>query len=664
MFEIFMRQSSHLPYYSDSGPGTKYLRMGNTDLGFFGLVPEVELGFFTKMLDDAQIPEASRLYSASADNQWMKFFFKGSVVFIPTFKTALVTYNQLQAAKMTYSGLKRGTADAPATLPDGSPMYDMNPVYTAPNKDLLFPRLIDLKPNATSVVYDEVLSTESEAYNLIVSVFGANWTNPQGIRLPASYINGVTAGQQANTSGVEIISSTVGSVLRLDTTNADMNKVAQTSMGNTTVWLPVVQLLTTDDKKKLALPISNLESWSDAVNSQPVIWGIAESMLPPYNFRAPLDQSIVLPTMTVEGLRSPVLRSARGPVIKFEEYAQMSFVAPMITGVQSFNEPGQISRSFPVSPDVVRPEAVYEGTAIQCCSGWVNGNEMYTPFGMGGTQGGGEDKYPAYMSVFNFVTKTKRRIAPGTPSGFTWYSGCTHNGRFYMMNGYIAGSQTKNMYSWPVANPSSPTAHAATPGSTRVVTNVCSLPTQNKIMLVGGYNLSGTTYNEAGLYDVATNTWSVIAPPGMGLYYAALAATPTKVYLIGGLNTTGSTNTWNTVIRVYDIASNTWSTLPMPTTYGFKAIGQATVVNNKVVAIGGFSDVSPSVAYAVILDLSDNSVRIKALGIPPQSLGVCGLQNDGKIWVGPGTNPNRPGAYDDNRPRNQLSVFDPTKLVA
>src|SRR5439155_16063163 len=112
----------------------------------------------------------------------------------------------------------------------------------------------------------------------------------------------------------------------------------------------------------------------------------------------------------------------------------------------------------------------------------------------------------------------------------------------------------------------------------------------------GGYSFSvGDNINEFGKFDPVANTWTPLAPvPDLNNAQASGVYAPNvnKLFVFGG-----EENTFATVVnttRIYDIATNTWSTgTPMPDVRAFMASGY---FNGKIYLVGGYNsgNVDPS----------------------------------------------------------------------
>ena len=176
------------------------------------------------------------------------------------------------------------------------------------------------------------------------------------------------------------------------------------------------------------------------------------------------------------------------------------------------------------------------------------------------------------------------------PTDLYGAAGASNGTFFYAAGGYSFSSgltlDVVNRFD-PVAN--SWTAMAPMPQAAIMATAVYYPPT-NKIYVFGGEDaVSGTNYNITRIYDIATNTWTTGANmPDVHSFAAGgyIGATG-KIYIISGYNTgqvtSAQPNTW-----AYDPVANSWmdltATIPFPHPTGGAAFG---VINNKLYIAGG-----------------------------------------------------------------------------
>jgi len=127
-------------YYPGSGPGSKTLAFGNEQLGFFGEVAASEMVTNTQL--KTHLGHAAG--TARADQGWLKFFYKGKVIFIGknTYCSGL-TWNNLYAAGGIY-----GTNDN-GKYPAATPVNQYKPLtWNSENK------VFKLIPRATTMSAD------------------------------------------------------------------------------------------------------------------------------------------------------------------------------------------------------------------------------------------------------------------------------------------------------------------------------------------------------------------------------------------------------------------------------------------------------------------------------------------------------------------------------
>src|SRR5881392_3589792 len=113
-----------------------------------------------------------------------------------------------------------------------------------------------------------------------------------------------------------------------------------------------------------------------------------------------------------------------------------------------------------------------------------------------------------------------------------------------------------------------------------------ALGTDNKLYVAGGQtaDIMPTLYDQVSRYDYTTNTWSNVAPLPVPLGQASIGAWNGKIYVAGGF--IGGSNVTN-ALRIYDIASNTWTkgaALPDSRTNTY---GAAYTYTNTIYVYGG-----------------------------------------------------------------------------
>jgi N-acetylneuraminic acid mutarotase len=159
----------------------------------------------------------------------------------------------------------------------------------------------------------------------------------------------------------------------------------------------------------------------------------------------------------------------------------------------------------------------------------------------------------------------------------------------------------------------------------------------NKIYIFNGW---GNSHLE--IVDLATNTITKGAVNRSYTGNAGSAIHNGKIYVFGGSGLNGAKNTvFSNKFQVYDIASNTWNSLPdMPTARETKG----KIVNDKLYVIGGFNG-TPS-RLINVYDLNSN-LWIKQYTMPSGISGHALAVSDNKIFIVGGFNNQTFLAYFD-----------------
>ena len=134
----------------------------------------------------------------------------------------------------------------------------------------------------------------------------------------------------------------------------------------------------------------------------------------------------------------------------------------------------------------------------------------------------------------------------------------------------------------------------------------------------GGYSFSaGGTINQFGKFDPVANTWTPLAPvPDLTNAEASGVYAPNvnKLFVFGGDDPT--TGTVVNTTRIYDIATNTWSTgMPMPDVRAFMGSGY---FNGKIYLVGGYTtgNVDPSFGQVWEYDPVANTFNTSRMSMP------------------------------------------------
>ena len=113
------------------------------------------------------------------------------------------------------------------------------------------------------------------------------------------------------------------------------------------------------------------------------------------------------------------------------------------------------------------------------------------------------------------------------------------------------------------------------------------------VYVFGGYNFPedpGSTLDTVYRYNIQTDTWTQLASMPNAALVASAVYYPTtnKIYVFGGSTRTPDPVTVYDVTRIYDIATNTWTTgAPMPAPRSQMASGY-NPANGRIYLNGGF----------------------------------------------------------------------------
>lgn len=160
-------------------------------------------------------------------------------------------------------------------------------------------------------------------------------------------------------------------------------------------------------------------------------------------------------------------------------------------------------------------------------------------------------------------------------------NGCTDG-----VNGYIMTTQTGDNLPANVAFSYNPSAGTWTQlaNCPNYLAGASVAYNNNKIYVMGGVNYTGSAGDFLYIYDIATNTWSQGAPEGVNRSFASAFVIGNKIYRCGGLNTLGYSMS---NVMIYDTETNTWT--KEVTMEHKRTSAQATTVNGKGYVIGGIN---------------------------------------------------------------------------
>ena len=228
-----------------------------------------------------------------------------------------------------------------------------------------------------------------------------------------------------------------------------------------------------------------------------------------------------------------------------------------------------------------------EGTCADFNSALVGGiseDRIYVSAGFGFNSAGAFVGDNNALDAYDIDTDTWIPLADA-PTNRSEGAGASQGGLFYCIGGRNAGVLDTN----EVYDPSTDTWATLSPMLTaRAGLGVVDFA--DKIYAVGGRTgatpNSGTPLATLEVYDIATDTWSALTsmPTARG-DITAVASHGGKIYVAGGWNAGIACGGVCDDLEVYDIASDTWSTLTDMPTARSNAAGE--VAGNNLFVIGG-----------------------------------------------------------------------------
>ena len=269
------------------------------------------------------------------------------------------------------------------------------------------------------------------------------------------------------------------------------------------------------------------------------------------------------------------------------------------------------------------------------------GTQVYTASGLAVT--GNPDYVITLTTPAVLSSGTYWVSAVGTITGTNWY----WEGRSVTSNGFAtawrnpgggyglgctdwARLQDCIGFSWPdqmfrIVGTTGGGTPTPTPTATPTPTPTAT-PCGSTIYNIAGFGL-GIQTTTTRIYDIATNTWTTGAPipEPNGLSDHATTYFNGKIYVAGGFNGSGATN----AVRAYDIATDTWSTLAsLPQALFLPGFG---IINGKLyIASGNSGVVELNTLY--IYDIATNTWTTGP-NVPTAVTGPGSAVYQGKLYL-------------------------------
>lgn len=261
--------------YPDSGPGPKYLLRGDEGKGFFGTVSSLEMAASSSLRDFLRFEALGASAGYIDSSSWLKFFYAGRVIFIPTRHLGVASYANLEAARATF-GVNFPVK--PSKLPvSGLSMYAENAVVGVGEKKGARVRLLSMsgtsdKVNSTATL-SSLAGTELTDLWLGAATEAANWPNIFGIPKIA-----MTNGAEQFMNAQSWSSTTGGCVTIRD--NSAQSSLYSQSLSAATQWRPVLEIVPADEMGSIAIPLIVTSITSDIGDAPPVMsFAVSETPL-------------------------------------------------------------------------------------------------------------------------------------------------------------------------------------------------------------------------------------------------------------------------------------------------------------------------------------------------------------------------------------------------
>jgi hypothetical protein len=272
-----------------------------------------------------------------------------------------------------------------------------------------------------------------------------------------------------------------------------------------------------------------------------------------------------------------------------------------------------------------------EGASVACV-----GNEIIFAFGHDSLVGDTNFTriYDIAHDTWYFGAPAPFGTVPGDSSFSSEGAGIAHGGLFYSVGGRLNGSGSAPRPDLMSYDPASDVWTVLAPmAQARAGLGVAILG--NSIYAIGGRINTGGPGSGGSLasverYDIATDTWTPVAPLMAPREDLAAAAVGGKIYVFGGVDTTGQ---FLADVDVYDPRTDTWSAAPtdMPTgRCGFYAV---TVKGGTVYCIGGWDGFGSGMSVNEAYKVSQDKWTAGLLPMPTFRAETGAIEHGGRIFV-------------------------------
>ncbi|MEO5720837.1 MAG: kelch repeat-containing protein [Chthoniobacterales bacterium] len=235
-------------------------------------------------------------------------------------------------------------------------------------------------------------------------------------------------------------------------------------------------------------------------------------------------------------------------------------------------------------------------------------------------------KAPAEEAAPDTLSDCSWSSAPAVPAPILDAPSVTVGANIYVFGGVSGGAVSANAYKF---DGSTWTPIASLP----VALEFASVVTDGtNVYILGGADVGGTPQNTLYRYNVASNTYTTLAPFTTGTWNQASVIQNNKIYKFCGTNSPlVSTN----MLEIYDVASNSWTTgAPYPLALSFV---NAFARGDFIYAAGGLQSISGPSAKTYRYDPVSNiwdDAAIADLPAPRWGAAAANYQGDGILAGG------------------------------
>ncbi len=261
----------------------------------------------------------------------------------------------------------------------------------------------------------------------------------------------------------------------------------------------------------------------------------------------------------------------------------------------------------------------------------------------------GADVHPHYAhGLFRYDIATahwETLAVPGLPSMGNNSAAVDEQGRIYLTGGYSADTQAINSMLYLYDPQHNTLAKIPPPSSVKLGFGDSMIADQQgHLYLSAGFATPGNPNIQAGTgwyrYDIASNTWDILASLPVGAGYAILTPDGNGgILMIGGSRDAGQRQPIQQIYR-YDTLHNTWALEPATTPTALSGAASCLDGQGHLVIVGGYDAVhATTLATSWLLSLS--TLRWQMLPALPSGdslLGALSCDGNGRAYLEQGAN--------------------------